>query len=128
ATDVDAVRRALAKTRWVKIRFLSARLFIEAGETARAGPLMDALAAELQDEPQAYAKIIEGDLALKGGKFRDAVKAFTDANALLDTWIGHFDLGRAYLAAKAYPQADSEFDRCLKRRGEALALFLDEEA
>ena len=27
----------------------------------------------------------------------------------------------------AFPQADAEFDRCLKRRGEALALFLDEE-
>ena len=25
------------------------------------------------------------------------------------------------------PQADAEFDRCLQRRGEALALFLDEE-
>ena len=34
---------------------------------------------------------------------------------------------RVYLAAEAYPQADSEFDRCINRRGEALALFLDEE-
>jgi len=25
------------------------------------------------------------------------------------------------------PQADSAFDRCIQRRGEALALFLDEE-
>jgi len=24
-----------------------------------------------------------------------------------------------------YPEADSEFDRCIKRRGEALSLFLD---
>ena len=51
----------------------------------------------------------------------------TEANALLDTWIGHFDLGRAYLEAGAFTQADSEFDRCIKRRGEALSLFLDEE-
>ena len=46
---------------------------------------------------------------------------------MLDTWIGHFELGRAYLAASAFPQADSEFDRCLRRRGEALSLFVDEE-
>ena len=26
----------------------------------------------------------------------------------------------------AFTEADSEFDRCIKRRGEALALFLDE--
>ena len=50
----------------------------------------------------------------------------TAANSLLDTWIGHFDLGRVYFEAGQFAQADSEFDRCIKRRGEALAVFLDE--
>jgi hypothetical protein len=27
--------------------------------------------------------------------------------------------------AGAFPEADSEFDECIKRRGEALAVFLD---
>jgi tetratricopeptide (TPR) repeat protein len=111
----------------VKIRFLAARVFVEAGETGRATPLMASLASELQAEPQAYAKILEGEAALQRGDHREAIKALTDANGLLDTWLGHFDLGRAYLGAGAFPQADSEFDRCLKRRGEAVSLFLDEE-
>ena len=64
---------------------------------------------------------------MKTGNPRDAIKLLTEANGLLDTWIGHFELGRAYLDASAFTQADSEFDRCLKRRGEALSLFLDEE-
>ena len=67
-------------------------------------------------------------IALAEGDPRAAVKILVEANGLLDTWIGHFDLGRAYLEAGQFPQADSEFDRCLKRRGEALSLFLDEEA
>ena len=71
--------------------------------------------------------IIEGEIALKAGDARQAVKILTDANAVLDTWLGHFDLGRAYLELKAFPQADSEFERCIKRRGEALSLFVDEE-
>ena len=50
-----------------------------------------------------------------------------EAGKLLDTWIGHFELGRAYLSARQYPQADSEFDRSVAKRGEALSLFLDEE-
>jgi hypothetical protein len=58
---------------------------------------------------------------------RGAIPTLGDANMLLDTWIGHFDLGLAYLEAQEFIQADSEFDRCLKRKGEALALFLDEE-
>ena len=48
------------------------------------------------------------------------------AETQLDTWMGHFSR-RAYLEAKAFTQADAEFDRCIKRRGETLALFLDEE-
>ena len=43
----------------------------------------------------------------------------------MDTWIGHFDQGRAYLDLGAFAQADSEFDRCITRRGEALSLFVD---
>ena len=70
---------------------------------------------------------MKAEIALKNGDARQAIKLLTEANTLLDTWIGHFDLGRAYLEADAFPQADSEFDRCIKRRGEALSLFLDEE-
>ena len=84
------------------------------------------LASELQSEPQAYAKIIDGTAALKRGDARSAIKALKEANELQDTWIGHFQLARAYLEAGLFVEADSEFDRCIKRRGEALSLFLDQ--
>ncbi len=122
-----AADKALSSSSSVKIRFLAARVFVEAGAAARARPLLGSLAAELQAEPQAYAKIIEGLTALHGNKAREAVQTLTEANRLLDTWIGHFELGRAYLAAGAFPQADSEFGRCIRRRGEAMSLFLDED-
>jgi tetratricopeptide (TPR) repeat protein len=122
-----AAEKALANSQAVKIRFLAARVFVEAGAPAKAAAISAALAAELQAEPQAYALIIDGMAALAAGNPRQAIKHLTEANALLDTWIGHFELGRAYLEAGAFTQADSEFDRLVKRRGEALALFLDEE-
>jgi serine/threonine protein kinase/tetratricopeptide (TPR) repeat protein len=124
---VTAAAKALEVSQIWKIRFLAARVFVEAGDTPRAKKTIASLASELQAEPQALAKIIEGIAALKDGDARGAIKTLTEANTLLDTWIGRFDLGRAYLAANALPQADSEFDRCDKRRGEALSLFLDEE-
>jgi len=127
AAALAAAEKALANSQAAKIRFLAARVFVEAGAAERAGTISAALGAELQAEPQAYALIIDGLTALKNGNPRRAIKDFTDANNLLDTWIGHFDLGRAYLEGGAFPQADSEFDRALKRRGEALSLFLDEE-
>ena len=87
--------------------------------------MADTLGKETLAEPQAYGKIIEGQLALKQGDSRLAIKDITDANNLLDTWIGRFELGRAYLESGQFIEADSEFDRCIKRRGEAIELFMD---
>jgi len=64
---------------------------------------------------------------MKNKDWAGAIRMLTDANTILDTWIGHFDLGRAFLDSGQFPQADGEFDRCIRRRGEALALFLDED-
>ncbi len=124
---IAAVEKALAISMATEVRFLAARVLIEAGAIDKAQPVGAALASELPAEPQTYGKIIEGMIALKKGDGREAVRILIDANGLLDTWLGHFELGRAYLEAGALPQADSEFDRCIKRRGEALSLFLDEE-
>ncbi|HUQ89532.1 MAG TPA: serine/threonine-protein kinase [Vicinamibacterales bacterium] len=124
---VTAADKALANDNSVKIRFLAGRIFADAGDMKRAEAVIAQLSSEIYAEPQAYSKILQGVLALNRGEAQPAVKLLLEANALLDTWIGRFDIGRAYLAAQMLPQADSEFDRCIQRRGEALALFLDEE-
>lgn len=124
---VRAAERALLNHRKaVKIQFLAARIFALSGETKKSQALATDLLTLPQLEPQTYAKIIDGDIALEAGNTGKAIKDLGDANRLLDTWIGRFDLGRAYLKADLLLEADSEFDRCIKRRGEALALFLDE--
>ena len=92
---------------------------------AKAQKLAASLGSDSRAEPQAYAKIIEGKSALRQGDSRQATKALTEADNLLDTWIGRLELGRAYLEAGLFVQADSEFDRCIKRRGEASELFID---
>jgi tetratricopeptide (TPR) repeat protein len=125
---IEAAEEALEHSTAVKIRLLAARTFVEAGDTDKARPLIDSLAGELYAEPRAYAKILEGGIALKNDDPRQAMVLLREANDLFDTWIGFFDLGRASLAAGLYPQADGAFDICLNaRRGEALSLFVDEE-
>ncbi|MBI4886241.1 MAG: protein kinase [Acidobacteria bacterium] len=122
-----AAEQALTHGRTVNVQFLAARSLVEADRIERGRAVGAGLASQLPAAAQAHAKIIEGLIALKSGALPQAIKALTDGNALLDTWVGHFELGRAYLAAGQFIQADSEFDRCLKRRGEALSLFLDEQ-
>jgi tetratricopeptide (TPR) repeat protein len=120
-----AADNALAQSQSVQVRFLAGRIFAELGETAKAQKLAASLGSELQAEPRAYAKILEGKSALRQGDSRQAIKAFTDASSLLDTWIGRLELARAYLEAGLFIDADSELDRCIKRRGESLELFMD---
>ncbi len=127
AEAIAAAKRALELSTSVKIRFLAAWVYAQTGAKREAWKLADGLGAELQAEPRAYAKLVEAELALAARDPRKAILAATDANVLLDTWIGRFTLGRAYVEAGAFAQADSELDRCVSRRGEALALFLDEE-
>jgi tetratricopeptide (TPR) repeat protein len=122
---IAAATKASAMSQGIPARVLAAQTFAEAGEIAKAEKLASGLASELQPGPQAYAKLIDGELALQRGEKNEAIKMFTDANNLLDTWIGRFELGRAYLDAGLFVEADSEFDRCVKRRGEALELFMD---
>jgi tetratricopeptide (TPR) repeat protein len=122
---LTAAGKALAISEAPKTRFVAGRIYVGLGDVARAQALADGLSKEFQIEPQTYGELIRGEIALKNGNGRDAVQSFTKANSLLDTWIGRFDLGRAYLEIAAFAEADSEFDRCLNRRGEALALFVD---
>jgi len=82
------------------------------------------LTGEVQDIHQAYAKIISGKLALKRGDATNAIKLFDDARGSVDIWLGRYALGRAYLKAGAFAEAISEFEKCEKRRSEALSVFL----
>ena len=122
---LDAAKRALELNQAVRTRFLTARIYAAFGESSKAHELAAGLSADMQLEPQAYGRLIEGEIALKNGDSTGATQLFTEGNGLLDTWIGRFDLGRAYLVAGSFTQADSEFDLCLRRKGEALSLFLD---
>jgi tetratricopeptide (TPR) repeat protein len=108
------------------VLYPAARMLVELGQYPKASALADELASQLGPVPQSQAKLIAGEIALKQGKAAQAVQALQGAIAISDLWLARFDLARAYLDSQAYPQADSEFDRCVKRQGEASDAFLDE--
>jgi tetratricopeptide (TPR) repeat protein/predicted Ser/Thr protein kinase len=114
ANDEDAVEIA------------AARVFAAAGQAPRANSLADKLAAHLDADPQAYARLIRGDIELARHKYADAVRLLMESKQLSDTWLVHYELGLAYLGANAFTEANSEFETCLRRKGEATAMFLDE--
>jgi len=106
--------------------FSVALIYIQVGQAEKALKVAEQLNAKPQAELQAYARLIEGEAAQKRGDIPGAVDLYQKAQALQDTWLGHMALGRANLEANQFTEAHSEFDTCLKRRGEATAIFLDD--
>ncbi len=120
-----AIGKALANGHGTAVQFLAATIYIDAGDLPKAQKLAAALSAQSSSEPQAYGKVLAGMIALRRKDTKEALTQITAANSLLDTWIGRFELGRAYLEAGAFPEAGAQFQQCEKRRGEAIELFDD---
>ncbi|MGB6832269.1 MAG: protein kinase [Candidatus Acidiferrum sp.] len=123
---VSSAAKASSDSKNPSVLFRGARVYIAAGQEEKALQLVAPLSQRLEAEPQVYAKLIAGEAQLKKGNARDALNSFQEAQKLADTWLGHFDMGRAYLDAGAFTEASSEFDTCLLRRGEATSVFLDD--
>jgi tetratricopeptide (TPR) repeat protein/predicted Ser/Thr protein kinase len=98
-------------------------IYLQTGKKAEAESIMQKLNKRLENEPRAYAKIIEGEMSLKDGNIQQAIALFQESQKLLDTWLVHFSLGKAFLEAEAFAQAHQEFELCFKRRGESTSVF-----
>ena len=125
AAALAAIAKALAGSQATSIEFLAARLYVDAGDLPKAQKLASTLSAQQSSEPQAYGKMLAGMTALKNKDAKGAISQLIAANNLMNTWIGQFELGQAYLGAGEFKQADAAFQQCIKRRGEAVELFDD---
>jgi tetratricopeptide (TPR) repeat protein len=104
----------------------AARVWLEAGEEKKALAVAADLEKKVESDPQMYAGLLRGEMELKRRNFRDAIVRLKEARKLGDSWLVRYDLGRAYVEAGSFAEADQELEACLKRRGEAMAAYLDE--
>lgn len=123
---VADAKSALAHDNGAISQFAAGRINVEAGQYAPVAAIISQLSGRLDPDSQAYGKLLEAEMSLKRGEAKRAIALFLEAQKLSDTWIGRLGLGRAYIEAGAYPEADSELETCLKRRGEASAIYLDD--
>jgi tetratricopeptide (TPR) repeat protein len=121
-----AARRARATSGADTVTVSAALVLLAAGDARAALEVADELDRRDEPEPQMYARLIRGDAALAAGDPRHALARFQEAQRIADSWLGRSGSGRAYLAAGMYPEAQRELGECLRRRGEAAAVFLDE--
>ncbi len=104
----------------------AARLYLQAGKVTDAMAMAAKLDNLLQPQPRAYSRIIDGNIALANHRRGTALDAFKDALKLADLWLARYDVAVAYVHAEHYAEALAELEACVKRRGEATAVFLDD--
>ena len=96
--------KAIAGSKDSGVVYRAAQIYIAAGQEAEALHAVAPLSQRLENEPQIYAKLIAGEAQLKRGNARDALNSFQEAQKLADTWLGHFDMGSAYLRRRPIPK------------------------
>jgi serine/threonine protein kinase/tetratricopeptide (TPR) repeat protein len=126
APAVAAAERALGASQAEAVRLAAARVYVAAGREPLAQQLATELSKQTQGYSRAYADIVRAEIALARREPVDAVEALRAAQKTADLWLVHFLRGRAYVEAGRFPEAIAEFDACVRRRGEATAIFLDD--
>jgi len=126
ATAAAAAREALGLSSRESIRVATAIAFIESGELNAARSIADALSMELSTAGRAYGLMIEASIQRQSGEHVAAIQTLRSALDILDLWRIRYELGRTYLEAGYFAEAFDELDACRGRRGEAVALFLDD--
>ena len=97
------------------------------GRRPQAAKLAAELNARLPTHSRAYGRLVDGWLAAEAGRtHRRRRRVPARARKLADFWLTRFSLGVAYVQAGAFAEALSELDACQRRRGEAMAVFLDD--
>jgi tetratricopeptide (TPR) repeat protein len=124
--SVEFARRALKLGQDEAIIVPAAGILLDAGLETEARALASSLGQQLQPQRRAYAKILDGEIALKGRQPGVAVNAFREGQKIADVWLGRFDLGVAYVEAGHYAEALAELEIAHKRRAEVTAIFLDD--
>jgi tetratricopeptide (TPR) repeat protein len=105
----------------------AALLHLELGNKEAATDIANALVQHLQPKSRSFGRVIQGAIAIEEGRFADAMDSIRAGIALTDSWLSRFYLGRAYFEAGQYIEALDEFESCMERKGEATALFLDDD-
>ncbi|MFC2163526.1 protein kinase [Acidobacteriota bacterium] len=120
------INTALSASKALDIVVPAALLSLELGNDAQARALAGNLKEQLETEPRAYALLIEGEINKKKNDRSKAVDLMIESRDLMDTWLVHFSLGKLYLDSGKLLEAQSEFETCVRRRGEASSVFFND--
>jgi len=111
AKATEAARKATAIMRLESVLVPVARVLSAAGQAGEAALLSAELNNQVPRQTRAYARIIDGEIAIEQNRPADAIESLRAAQRQFDLWLAHLDLGIAYVRAGHFAEALSEFDQ-----------------
>jgi serine/threonine protein kinase/predicted Zn-dependent protease len=124
AAAVASAERATRTSDHEAVLVPAAHVLTQLGKSERALELARGLEGKIPPQIRSYAGVIKGDVLLHDGRIPQAIDELQAAEKLHDSWVVHTLLGQAYQAAEQYPEAQKEWELCVKRRGEAADVFI----
>jgi tetratricopeptide (TPR) repeat protein len=121
----EAARRALSLSSIAAVAYPAARILIQTGEIEEAQEIATDLSNRLQTQTVAYSYLIRGEIALRRNDRFAAIESFREAQKRFDSWFSRYLLGTAYASAERFTEALTEFEACIKRRGEVTDVFFE---
>jgi tetratricopeptide (TPR) repeat protein len=122
----EAATKAVSLSTHESVLFPAALLFIETGHPDEADKVAIRLENMLQTQTTAYARLIDGEGAVKRGRYAQAIEMFRDSLKRRDTWFGRFLLGKAYAETDHFAEAMAELEIAVNRRGEVTDVFIND--
>jgi tetratricopeptide (TPR) repeat protein/tRNA A-37 threonylcarbamoyl transferase component Bud32 len=126
ADAIKLAEEALQASSDSVVRYEAGRIFAAASRLPRAKELATELEKSLVPDTQTLGMLLRGEIQIIDNDIRGAVATLQASTRIADTWMAHYLLGRAYLQAGEFTDADREFDICERRKGEATAVHIDD--
>jgi tetratricopeptide (TPR) repeat protein len=123
---IESAREATSLAREDATLVPAALVLLRAGRSADAQKIADGLANQFQVRSRAYAEMIQAEILRASGHLPASADALGRARKLADLWLGRFLMGVTNVEGGRFELAQTDLELCLKRRGEAMALFLDD--
>jgi tetratricopeptide (TPR) repeat protein len=106
----------------------AALALLDTGAESAAVDIARQLSGRIPPSSRAYAHLVSGRIVLSHGQPAAAIAEYRTGLSIADVWLLRRELGIAYVLTgqEQSPAALAELEACLKRRGEAMAAFLDD--
>ena len=122
----DVARALVGSSNEESVLYPAGRVLVAAQQRVGVLEATTKLESLLQSQSSSYARLLQGEMALDEGDLPKAMTALREGWQVYDSWFAHFLLGRAYFEAERFPEALDELELCLRRKGEATDVFLND--